>query len=581
MIKSLNKSDILVTPFEAQKNWDNNNLDPSDLILWTSKSFDSNGEPILLTGGISHIYIDYGDNTFDPLSGLPYPITNSYCDLASQQQSAGYVDYQKGVYNPSIIYPTASFYTASSEFYNPNTNPLNIDGTYMNLIYDANKHLFYNNYNNFTKTFGMESADLSITNRILTNTMDVFTIPQQKFGQKIVPHSVNIIDKSFDKTYHVIDDGNCNLVFSGSVFSTYQIDNLLNSSQQNINLNIYSTNCTGSVDSVYTSLITSSFGASNMFYVKSTDITASISGGVAPYNYYWYIGGDYRTLWNVVGQGSKIYLNYNNGRAGTDVYYANTYVVCQVIDANNTDVFSNGIYLNYCIFPPPPAPPIIPPTPTTPPINPPFTPADAPDTNILLHLSNTGQVTSSQNGFIVDSNYRLQSWTPDSRIASSILGLPTDVTPFSSSFIGKRSSLWVKPSNVANWITAMSSAKSGYGQQYAGNFSYRIYFDLVTPNNIPIPNPSTFSLSGSWCIDNTGSISLNGVDTNINLTDKVTAFNFGQKHQFNITGGFVSGRNYLDFDIYNYWGETPFLAGDDPFGLYVEYDANNLLMLNI
>ena len=234
MIKSLNKSDILVTPFEAQKNWEDNDLDPSDLILWQSQSIDVNtGITSSLTGDISVMYIDYGDNSIN------YPTTQSYCELALQQQDLGFVHYQKGVLLANIQYPNANFYTASSINYNPLTNPRNIDGTYMGLIYEQNKHLFYNNYNNFTKTFGMEGADLSITNRNLTNTMDVFTIPQVKFGETLIPNTINIIDKSFDKTYNIIDDGNCNLIFSGSVFSKFQVDSLLSSSSQTINLNIY------------------------------------------------------------------------------------------------------------------------------------------------------------------------------------------------------------------------------------------------------------------------------------------------------------------------------------------------------
>ena len=212
MIKSLNKSDILVTPFEAHKTWEINNLEPSDLILWTSQSIDSHGNTLLLTGFISSTYIDYGDNS------PTYPITNSLSSLALQQQTSEFISYERGIYDATLQYPTASFY--------PSYPYTNVDGTYMNVVYAANKHLFYNEYDNFTKTFGMESADLAQTNRTLTPAMDVFIIPQSKFGQKIVPNSVKIIDTSLDKEYTLIDDGNCNLIFSGSVYSKYQINNL-------------------------------------------------------------------------------------------------------------------------------------------------------------------------------------------------------------------------------------------------------------------------------------------------------------------------------------------------------------------
>lgn len=350
MIKSLNRGDILVTPFEAQKNWDNNNLIPFDLILWQSQSINTiSGVTSSLTGYISHTYLDYGDNTTDPISGTPYPITNSYCNLALQQQTLGYVKYQKGVFNQSVLYPTASFYTASSKYYNSSSNPRNIDGTYMNIVYDATKHLFYNNYNNFTKTFGMETADLTVTNRFLTNTMDVFTVPRINFGEKILPNSVVIRDSSFDKPYTIIDDGNCNLIFSGSIFSTYEIDNLLSSSA-NATVLISSLDCNASASYTASAIVTQSVGTSGFYYANSSQITTNISGGVYPYNYFWYIAGDNAGYWSIIGGNQpNIIIQYNTLVNNlSNINYSNTYVLCQVIDSNNTNVFSNQIYLTHC-----------------------------------------------------------------------------------------------------------------------------------------------------------------------------------------------------------------------------------------
>jgi hypothetical protein len=351
MIKSLNKSDILVTPFEANKNWDVDNLNPSDLILWMSQSIDlRTGITSSLIGNISLTYIDYGDNNagYDPT--VIYPITNSYCNLALQQQSNGYVTYRKGVFNQNIIYPTASFYTASSNQYNATENPINVDGTYMNIVYSENKHLFYNNYNNFTKTFGMETADLSSTHRILTDTMDVFTIPQKKFGEKLVPNSIKILDDSLDKEYSLIDDGNCNLIFSGSVFSKYEINNLLSSSVENLTLTIESFDCISEVSYNYTSLYTSSFGASNKFYVYTQPIYAKMQSGVAPYEFKWIVSGDNALSWTLIETSqTNVSLKYNDIISSyNDLNYQNTYVSCQVFDALQTEVFSNVLYLKFC-----------------------------------------------------------------------------------------------------------------------------------------------------------------------------------------------------------------------------------------
>ena len=44
--------------------------------------------------------------------------------------------------------------------------------------------------------------------------MDVFSISSNKIADKIMKNSVIIEDRSTDKTYYLIDDGNSNLVFS-------------------------------------------------------------------------------------------------------------------------------------------------------------------------------------------------------------------------------------------------------------------------------------------------------------------------------------------------------------------------------
>ena len=91
------------------------------------------------------------------------------------------------------------------------------------------------------------------------------------------------------------------------------------------------------------SIVTSSFGNTNLFYANSSIISAVVSGGVAPYNYYWSVGGDFADLWSVYGEGPNIYLRYNNGIPSSTLNYSNTYVTCQVIDDIYTEVFSNEL----------------------------------------------------------------------------------------------------------------------------------------------------------------------------------------------------------------------------------------------
>jgi hypothetical protein len=203
MIKSLNRDDIQVTPFTATKTWILQNTDNDDLILWISGS---------LSGSISHTYIDYGDGTSSP-------ITNSYCDLALQQQeNQSYVLYQRGIKNESTFYPEGCIY------YNSGSNPRNTsDNSYMSIVYNTNKQLFYNTYDNPTQIWGLESINLNNTIRILTDVMDVFSLNKSQFGEKIVPNSVSIQDDFGEIKYTIVDDGNTHLILQGKNFSTFQM----------------------------------------------------------------------------------------------------------------------------------------------------------------------------------------------------------------------------------------------------------------------------------------------------------------------------------------------------------------------
>ena len=557
MIKSLSKPDILVTPFNAQKKWVVDNLDPSDLIVWMSQSIDPiTGITSSLTGSVSLTYIDYGDNS------AQYPITNSYCDIALQQQENGYITYQKGVYNPYLIYPTAS---------NISSTPKNLDGTYMNLVYAQNQQMYYNTFNNFTQTFGMESADLSTTNRTITDTMDVFSIPQNKFGDKIVPNTVIITDNSLDKTYNIIDDGNCNLIFSGSVFSVIETDNLLNSISQNLKVQLSSFDSTGSINYQFSNLLFHTVG--DISEVNSSIISANISGGIAPYTIMWYIGGDFKDSWTLSSNGQpSVIVGYNTIVSPTaPLYYENTYVVCSVIDVNDNQTFSNLMYLSSGSIP------FVPPTETGSLTSNSFVSPTPPSINTFLHLASTGKnVSENSVGNLIDTNYVLYNYIPNDNVTSSIVGVPSGISPFSSSYVGVKSNSWYSPdTSLANWIGPVPQTAQLYGYSYAGNYTYRIYFDLVSPNNIAI-NPSNFSLNGAWSVADTASLLINGIDTGNYLSGSSNSLS-----PFYITGGFVQGRNYLDFNIQSAWpsGSSVYSTLANPLGLLVEFDQSNPLFV--
>jgi hypothetical protein len=79
-------------------------------------------------------------------------------------------------------------------------------------------------------------------------------------------------------------------------------------------------------------------------------------------------------------------------------------------------------------------------------------------------------------------------------------------------------------------------------------YTFQLTFDLIGVN------PSMVSITGSWGVDNIGSILLNGSAASGTgaLTlggNSSTITNFTQLHDFSITGGFVAGVNTLDFQV--------------------------------
>jgi hypothetical protein len=333
MIKALHNSDFLVTPFTAQKTWQVDTFDSVDLLLWQSQSYNADGTTSSFSGSLAVTYIDYGDNS------AIYPITNSYCSIANQQQNNQFVKYQRGILNVKYISSSTSDITIQNDF-------KNWDGSSQGLVYEQNKHLFYNNFNNFTKTFGMESADLSDTNRLITNTMDVFTIPSNKLAGSIVKNTVKIVDKSLDKEYQIVDDGNCNLYVSGSVFSAYETNNLSGSKQLALSVKLFSYNLNGNKN--YTQCPLLFLNAAGISYVSSSNVYTEITGGNPPYSYQWYISGDYSDFWNLY-QNENPFTNaqYKNlVSQNNPLYYKNTYLVCVVTDVADNQVVSNYIYFS-------------------------------------------------------------------------------------------------------------------------------------------------------------------------------------------------------------------------------------------
>jgi hypothetical protein len=217
MIKSLKKNDIRTTPFTAAKKWNPQNKLHKDLILWQSGS---------VSGSLSLTFKEYNDGTV-----APYTYISSA--IALQQQQDDFLRFREGVNLTGSISPTGSFY------YDPVLSEKNVDGTYKTVLYATTKHLFYKESQDPSKIFGLESLDSSNVNRSLPNKISTFNIPQNKFGEKVIPKSVVIKHEIQGQTYSVVDDGNSNLVVSDKTFINNQDANI-DKVAANITLNILS-----------------------------------------------------------------------------------------------------------------------------------------------------------------------------------------------------------------------------------------------------------------------------------------------------------------------------------------------------
>ena len=204
MIKSLKKNDIRTTPFTAAKKWNPQNKLHKDLILWQSGS---------VSGSLSLTFKEYNDGTV-----APYTYISSA--IALQQQQDDFLRFREGVNLTGSISPTGSFY------YDPVLSEKNVDGTYKTVLYATTKHLFYKESQDPSKIFGLESLDSSNVNRSLPNKISTFNIPQNKFGEKVLPKSVVITHEIQGQTYNVVDDGNSNLVVSDKTFINNQDANI-------------------------------------------------------------------------------------------------------------------------------------------------------------------------------------------------------------------------------------------------------------------------------------------------------------------------------------------------------------------
>jgi len=212
MIKQLKKYDIQTTPFLATKDWHLLNVQHQDLVILERRSGSYVGGPPELDSSWNYTIIPETDVALEFVDysfGNPYGIINTECNIALEQQQYDPVIYEEGISGSGLFYPD---------------DLKNLTGTYKRLMYQQILRAFYNNYHNPLQIFGMEKFDFqtSVMRRYLSNYFKVFTLPQQKFGDKIQEGSVLFVDNSFDDNYTVEDDCQGNLVASPNLFSRIQ-----------------------------------------------------------------------------------------------------------------------------------------------------------------------------------------------------------------------------------------------------------------------------------------------------------------------------------------------------------------------
>jgi len=111
---------------------------------------------------------------------------------------------------------------------------------------------------------------------------------------------------------------------------------------------------------------------------------------------------------------------------------------------------------------------------------------------------------------------------------------------------------WVGDNASSAWIGPDSGGANDLGGP-AGQYDYRTTFDLSGFN------PKTVSIAGLWSVDNAGiDILINGVSTGNTIGDPASGDvqGFRSFYAFNVTNGFLSGVNTLDFIVLNQSGPT-------------------------
>lgn len=202
MIKFFKNEDVVFTKYSVSNKKTSNNIVPNDLLAGTTGNFNF---PIKL----DILECDHNKSgSCDEVN-----VETSYF-LKISNDLTQTLDFQIGKkINDDVV-----FYDTSSIYYNSFDNPINKDGSYKGQVYNTTKKMYYNDYNNSYNQFGFDGYDTSKATLNLSNEFSSLKLKISETGNKILPKSVRINNQSGDIVADIIDDGNNNLILSGSFF---------------------------------------------------------------------------------------------------------------------------------------------------------------------------------------------------------------------------------------------------------------------------------------------------------------------------------------------------------------------------
>jgi hypothetical protein len=218
--------------------------------------------------------------------------------------------------------------SGSGEFY-PDAEPTNPDGTYKRLVYNTINRLFYNKLNDPTKILGMEYIDfpLSQTVRNMAEDFRVFNVPQDVYGDKLVPGTIQLFDTSLDDNVSITDDGYQNLLAGYNLFSKIQ-------EVRNFGNTLLTGNATASCPP-YASILIFSNPSDQYTYVGFTaSFSVSASSDVLPLYYQWISGSTLLSDNARITGSNTTYLQINNIQLSDSGSYR------VLISNNETSVYS-------------------------------------------------------------------------------------------------------------------------------------------------------------------------------------------------------------------------------------------------